>query len=147
MFTEGPKVCSRSTNLPYVILSKSSSSSSKHFLPATIFIMILKSSMEKKDFTSTFQTPSRLRLYKCLIMNLTSSARISEDIWRRFAEKISRAMNLQREFPSHAILQALRDETMNDARDCVAIAQTHVFYRPSLLGQHSSLDHEFMIHE
>ncbi|PQQ20923.1 putative glycerol-3-phosphate dehydrogenase [Prunus yedoensis var. nudiflora] len=34
-----------------------------------------------------------------------------------------------------AILQALRDETMNDPRDRIAIAQTHAFYRPSLLGQ------------
>ncbi|XP_016652555.1 PREDICTED: probable glycerol-3-phosphate dehydrogenase [NAD(+)] 1, cytosolic [Prunus mume] len=40
-----------------------------------------------------------------------------------------------REFPPQAILQALRDETMNDPRDRIAIAQTHAFYRPSLLGQ------------
>ncbi|CAN0863596.1 Probable glycerol-3-phosphate dehydrogenase [NAD(+)] 2, cytosolic [Linum grandiflorum] len=40
-----------------------------------------------------------------------------------------------REFPAEAILQALRDETMNDPRDRIEIAQTHVFYRPSLLGQ------------
>ncbi|CAN6703268.1 unnamed protein product [Malus baccata var. baccata] len=38
-----------------------------------------------------------------------------------------------REFPPQAILQALRDETMNDPRDLIAIAQTHAFYRPSLL--------------
>ncbi|KAK4841222.1 hypothetical protein QYF36_000998 [Acer negundo] len=42
---------------------------------------------------------------------------------------------IKREFPPQAILQALRDETMNDPRDRIAIAQTHVFYRPSLLGQ------------
>ncbi|EXC10467.1 Glycerol-3-phosphate dehydrogenase [NAD(P)+] [Morus notabilis] len=42
---------------------------------------------------------------------------------------------ITREFPSQAILQALRDETMNDPRDRIEIAQTHVFYRPSLLGQ------------
>ncbi|KAK9283377.1 hypothetical protein L1049_011619 [Liquidambar formosana] len=41
---------------------------------------------------------------------------------------------ITREFSSQAILQALRDETMNDPRDRIAIAQTHVFYRPSLLG-------------
>ncbi|GAU27624.1 hypothetical protein TSUD_270130 [Trifolium subterraneum] len=40
-----------------------------------------------------------------------------------------------RESPVQAILQALRDETMNDPRDRIKIAQSHVFYRPSLLGQ------------
>ncbi|KAH1225471.1 putative glycerol-3-phosphate dehydrogenase [NAD(+)] 1, cytosolic [Glycine max] len=35
---------------------------------------------------------------------------------------------------SMAILEALRDETMNDPRDRIEIAQSHVFYRPSLLG-------------
>lgn len=39
-----------------------------------------------------------------------------------------------RECPCQAILQALRDETMNDPRDRIEIAQTHAFYRPSLLG-------------
>ncbi|XP_027355648.1 probable glycerol-3-phosphate dehydrogenase [NAD(+)] 1, cytosolic isoform X1 [Abrus precatorius] len=39
-----------------------------------------------------------------------------------------------RESPVQAILQALRDETMNDPRDRIEIAQSHVFYRPSLLG-------------
>ncbi|MCH82556.1 glycerol-3-phosphate dehydrogenase [Trifolium medium] len=39
------------------------------------------------------------------------------------------------ESPVQAILQALRDETMNDPRDRIKIAQSHVFYRPSLLGQ------------
>lgn len=33
------------------------------------------------------------------------------------------------------ILQALRDETLNDPRDRIEIAQSHAFYRPSLLGQ------------
>ncbi|PON74350.1 Glycerol-3-phosphate dehydrogenase, NAD-dependent [Parasponia andersonii] len=42
---------------------------------------------------------------------------------------------IKREFSSQAILQVLRDETMNDPRDRIQIAQTHVFYRPSLLGQ------------
>ncbi|KAG5227661.1 NAD-dependent glycerol-3-phosphate dehydrogenase family protein [Salix suchowensis] len=42
---------------------------------------------------------------------------------------------ITREFPVQAILQALRDETMNDPRDRIEIAQTHVFYRPALLGQ------------
>ncbi|XP_009588780.1 putative glycerol-3-phosphate dehydrogenase [NAD(+)] 1, cytosolic [Nicotiana tabacum] len=40
-----------------------------------------------------------------------------------------------REVSSEAILQALRDETMNDPRDRIEIAQTHAFYKPSLLGQ------------
>jgi len=40
-----------------------------------------------------------------------------------------------REFTVPAILQALRDETMNDPRDRIEIAQTRVYYRPSLLGQ------------
>ncbi|KAK2351580.1 6-phosphogluconate dehydrogenase family protein [Trifolium repens] len=40
-----------------------------------------------------------------------------------------------RESSVQAILQALRDETMNDPRDRIKIAQSHVFYRPSLLGQ------------
>ncbi|KAJ0039140.1 hypothetical protein Pint_23858 [Pistacia integerrima] len=41
---------------------------------------------------------------------------------------------IKREFPSEAILEVLRDETMNDPRDRIEIAQTHVFYQPSLLG-------------
>ncbi|XP_030493793.2 probable glycerol-3-phosphate dehydrogenase [NAD(+)] 1, cytosolic [Cannabis sativa] len=41
---------------------------------------------------------------------------------------------IKREYSSQAILQTLRDETMNDPRDRIQIAQTHVFYRPSLLG-------------
>lgn len=44
---------------------------------------------------------------------------------------------ITRESSSQAILQALRDETMTDPRDRIEIAQTHVFYRPSLLGQRS----------
>lgn len=40
-----------------------------------------------------------------------------------------------REYPAQAILKALRDETMNDPRDRIEIAQSHVFYMPSLLGQ------------
>ncbi|KAJ6741762.1 GLYCEROL-3-PHOSPHATE DEHYDROGENASE [NAD(+)] [Salix viminalis] len=40
-----------------------------------------------------------------------------------------------REQPSQAILQALRDETLNDPRERIEIAQSHAFYRPSLLGQ------------
>ncbi|XP_043725247.1 probable glycerol-3-phosphate dehydrogenase [NAD(+)] 1, cytosolic [Telopea speciosissima] len=42
---------------------------------------------------------------------------------------------IKRELPSQAILQALRDETMNDPRERIEIAQSHAFYRPSLLGQ------------
>ncbi|XAR63495.1 Glycerol-3-phosphate dehydrogenase (NAD(+)) [Bertholletia excelsa] len=42
---------------------------------------------------------------------------------------------IMRELSSQAILQALRDETMNDPRERIEIAQSHVFYRPSLLGQ------------
>ncbi|TYH67751.1 hypothetical protein ES332_D06G209600v1 [Gossypium tomentosum] len=41
---------------------------------------------------------------------------------------------ITREFPLQAILDALRDETMYDPKDRIEIAQTHVFYRPSLLG-------------
>lgn len=40
-----------------------------------------------------------------------------------------------REQSSQAILQALRDETLNDPRERIEIAQSHAFYRPSLLGQ------------
>ncbi|KAF9686419.1 hypothetical protein SADUNF_Sadunf03G0156600 [Salix dunnii] len=42
---------------------------------------------------------------------------------------------ITRDYTVPAILQALRDETMNDPRDRIEIAQTRVFYRPSLLGQ------------
>lgn len=42
---------------------------------------------------------------------------------------------ISREVPTEAILQALRDETMNDPRDRIEMAQTHAFYMPSLLGQ------------
>lgn len=45
--------------------------------------------------------------------------------------------NFCREESSEAILQALRDETLNDPRERIEIAQTHSFYRPSLLGQPS----------
>lgn len=42
---------------------------------------------------------------------------------------------MYREQSSQAILEALRDETLNDPRERIEIAQSHVFYRPSLLGQ------------
>ncbi|PKA61771.1 putative glycerol-3-phosphate dehydrogenase [NAD(+)] 1, cytosolic [Apostasia shenzhenica] len=42
---------------------------------------------------------------------------------------------IKREVSVLAILQALRDETMNDPRERIEIAQTHAFYRPSLLSQ------------
>ncbi|GKU89802.1 hypothetical protein SLEP1_g3893 [Rubroshorea leprosula] len=42
---------------------------------------------------------------------------------------------ISREESSQAILQALRDETLNDPRERIEIAQSHAFYRPSLLGQ------------
>ncbi|CAI0439676.1 unnamed protein product [Linum tenue] len=42
---------------------------------------------------------------------------------------------ISRERSCEAILQALRDETLNDPRERIEIAQTHAFYRPSLLGQ------------
>lgn len=42
---------------------------------------------------------------------------------------------ITRECSSRGILQALRDENMNDPRDRIEIAQTHAFYRPSLLGK------------
>ncbi|XP_052191902.1 probable glycerol-3-phosphate dehydrogenase [NAD(+)] 1, cytosolic [Diospyros lotus] len=42
---------------------------------------------------------------------------------------------ITREVLPQAILQALRDETMNDPRERIEIAQSRVFYRPSLLGQ------------
>lgn len=40
-----------------------------------------------------------------------------------------------RECSTEAILQALRDETLNDPRDRIEIAQNHTFYRPTLLGK------------
>ncbi|XP_061353875.1 probable glycerol-3-phosphate dehydrogenase [NAD(+)] 1, cytosolic isoform X1 [Gastrolobium bilobum] len=42
---------------------------------------------------------------------------------------------ISREQLSQAILQALRDENLNDPRERIEIAQSHAFYRPSLLGQ------------
>ncbi|KAM7270113.1 hypothetical protein ACFE04_029327 [Oxalis oulophora] len=42
---------------------------------------------------------------------------------------------ITREDSPQAILQALRDENLNDPRDRIEIAQSHAFYRPSLLGQ------------
>ncbi|KAF9592474.1 hypothetical protein IFM89_015045 [Coptis chinensis] len=42
---------------------------------------------------------------------------------------------ITRELSSQAILQALRDETMHDPRDRIELAQSHAYYRPSLLGQ------------
>ncbi|CAM8892054.1 unnamed protein product [Rhodiola kirilowii] len=46
---------------------------------------------------------------------------------------------ITRESTPQGVLEALRDETMNDPRDRIEMAQTHAFYRPSLLGQHPSL--------
>jgi len=42
---------------------------------------------------------------------------------------------VSRELPARDILQALRDETMNDPRERIEMAQSHAFYRPSLLGK------------
>lgn len=42
---------------------------------------------------------------------------------------------IKREASVQAILQALRDETMNDPRERIEIAQSHAFYRPSLLSK------------
>ncbi|KAM0951053.1 putative glycerol-3-phosphate dehydrogenase (NAD(+)) [Dioscorea sansibarensis] len=42
---------------------------------------------------------------------------------------------IKRELTTGAILQALRDETMNDPRERIEMAHSHAFYRPSLLGQ------------
>ncbi|KAG1338375.1 Glycerol-3-phosphate dehydrogenase [NAD(+)] [Cocos nucifera] len=42
---------------------------------------------------------------------------------------------IKRELPTKAILQALRDETMYDPRERIEMGQSHVLYRPSLLGQ------------
>ncbi|KAL9239987.1 hypothetical protein vseg_014254 [Gypsophila vaccaria] len=42
---------------------------------------------------------------------------------------------ITREQSSKDILQALRDENMNDPRERIEIAQSHAFYMPSLLGQ------------
>ncbi|KAL0453139.1 UNVERIFIED_CONTAM: putative glycerol-3-phosphate dehydrogenase [NAD(+)] 1, cytosolic [Sesamum latifolium] len=49
--------------------------------------------------------------------------------------KILYKILITREQGAEAILQALRDENLNDPRDRIEIAQTHAFYRPSLLGQ------------
>jgi glycerol-3-phosphate dehydrogenase (NAD+) len=40
-----------------------------------------------------------------------------------------------RELPVRDILQALSDETVNDPRERIEMAQSHAFYRPSLLGK------------
>ncbi|XP_031397209.1 LOW QUALITY PROTEIN: probable glycerol-3-phosphate dehydrogenase [NAD(+)] 1, cytosolic [Punica granatum] len=42
---------------------------------------------------------------------------------------------IKREQSAEAILQALQDETLHDPRERIEIAQSHAFYRPSLLGQ------------
>ncbi|XP_039146135.1 probable glycerol-3-phosphate dehydrogenase [NAD(+)] 1, cytosolic [Dioscorea cayenensis subsp. rotundata] len=42
---------------------------------------------------------------------------------------------IKRELATGAILQALRDETMNDPRERIEMAHSHAFYRPSLLGK------------
>lgn len=44
---------------------------------------------------------------------------------------------ITRDAPSQAILQALRDETMNDPRERIEIAHSRAFYIPSLLGTNS----------
>ncbi|KAL0900622.1 hypothetical protein Bca101_084583 [Brassica carinata] len=42
---------------------------------------------------------------------------------------------ITREFSCEAVLEALRDETMNDPRELIEIAHSHLFFQPSLLGQ------------
>ncbi|KAG0500608.1 hypothetical protein HPP92_000680 [Vanilla planifolia] len=42
---------------------------------------------------------------------------------------------IKREVSVQAILQALRDETMNDPRERIEMAQSRAFYRPSLLSK------------
>ncbi|CAI9102905.1 OLC1v1001280C4 [Oldenlandia corymbosa var. corymbosa] len=42
---------------------------------------------------------------------------------------------ISREQSCQGILQALRDETMNDPRERIEIAQSHACYRPALLGK------------
>ncbi|KVH94933.1 6-phosphogluconate dehydrogenase, C-terminal-like protein [Cynara cardunculus var. scolymus] len=42
---------------------------------------------------------------------------------------------IAKEQDPRAILQALRDENLNDPRERIEIAQSHAFYKPSLLGQ------------
>ncbi|CAL9220011.1 unnamed protein product [Arabidopsis halleri] len=42
---------------------------------------------------------------------------------------------ITREFSCEAILEALRDETMNDPRELIEIAHSHLFFQPWLLGQ------------
>ncbi|PWA92084.1 6-phosphogluconate dehydrogenase family protein [Artemisia annua] len=42
---------------------------------------------------------------------------------------------IKREKDSRAILEALRDERLNDPRERIEIAQSHAFYKPSLLCQ------------
>ncbi|KAH7654899.1 Glycerol-3-phosphate dehydrogenase NAD-dependent protein [Dioscorea alata] len=42
---------------------------------------------------------------------------------------------IKRELTTGAILQALRDETMNDPRERIEMAHSHAFYRPSLLSK------------
>ncbi|KMZ61791.1 Glycerol-3-phosphate dehydrogenase (NAD(P)(+)) [Zostera marina] len=49
--------------------------------------------------------------------------------------KILYKILIKRECSTEAILQALRDETLNDPRDRIEIAQNHTFYRPTLLGK------------
>ncbi|KAJ6700041.1 GLYCEROL-3-PHOSPHATE DEHYDROGENASE [NAD(+)] [Salix purpurea] len=70
---------------------------------------------------SFLEKPFLQRLSFFFLVNLISLLVV--DIW------------IFREQPSQAILQALRDETLNDPRERIEIAQSHAFYRPSLLGQ------------
>ncbi|KAH6817723.1 6-phosphogluconate dehydrogenase family protein [Perilla frutescens var. frutescens] len=48
--------------------------------------------------------------------------------------KILYKILITREQGAQAILQALTDQNLNDPRDRIQIAQTHAFYRPSLLA-------------
>uniref|UniRef100_UPI001CB88B8E probable glycerol-3-phosphate dehydrogenase [NAD(+)] 1, cytosolic n=1 Tax=Erigeron canadensis TaxID=72917 RepID=UPI001CB88B8E len=49
--------------------------------------------------------------------------------------KILYKILIKREQDPRAIVQALRDENLNDPRERIEIAQSHAFYKPSLLGQ------------
>lgn len=87
-------------------------------------------------FEDTLQDTHHKVKYEILQVLIFHKKRVNESVETCFfVSLMNSVVQLCREQSTQAILQALRDETLNDPRDRIEIAQSHAFYRPSLLGQ------------
>ncbi|THU70384.1 hypothetical protein C4D60_Mb08t24410 [Musa balbisiana] len=86
----------------------------------------------------TIQGVSAVRAFYGLLSQLSSSVldperkkHVALAVLCSILETLHKIL-IKRELPTGAILQALRDETMNDPCDRIELALSHAFYRPSL---------------